>query len=90
LEGGKRELCLCLFDRFFAGNSAVFTLLLLLNNVASGITNVVVASKSQSISPLVLTSASLFTGGVFLFVISIPIEGLPQKAFPAEYFVALA
>lgn len=63
---------------------------LLLNNLVSGITNVVVASKKQSISPLVLTSSSLFFGGLFLLVISLPFEGLPQKAFPPEYFVALA
>lgn len=63
---------------------------LLLNNLVSGITNVVVARKKQSISPLVLTSSSLFFGGLFLLVISLPFEGLPQKAFPPEYFVALA
>ena len=64
--------------------------LLLLNNLASGITNVVIALKKQTISPMVLTSASLFMGGLFLFSISIPIEGFPEKKFPAEYFTALA
>lgn len=64
--------------------------LLLLNNLASGITNVVIALKKQTISPMVLTSASLFIGGLFLFLISIPIEGLPDQAFPPEYFVAMA
>lgn len=63
--------------------------LLLLNNLASGITNVVIALKKQTISPLVLTSASLFTGGLFLLIISIPIEGFPESEFPAEYVVAL-
>lgn len=63
---------------------------LLLNNLVSGITNVVIARKRQSISPLVLTSASLFIGGTFMFLISIPIEGFPQNPFPPEYFVALA
>jgi len=63
---------------------------LLLNNLVSGITNVVVARKKQSISPLVLTSSSLFFGGLFLLVISLPFEGLPKKVFPPEYFVALA
>lgn len=64
--------------------------LLLLNNLVSGITNVVIARKRQTISPIVLTSASLFIGGAFMFLISVPIEGLPQKHFPTEYFVALA
>ena len=63
---------------------------LLLNNLVSGITNVVIARKVQSISPMVLTSASLFIGGVFMFVISLPIEGLPQKSFPPEYYMSLA
>jgi len=65
-------------------------ILLLLNNLASGITNVVVAKKKQSISPMVLTSASLFIGGAFLTLISIPVEGLPKRDFPAEYYIALA
>jgi drug/metabolite transporter (DMT)-like permease len=63
---------------------------LLLNNLVSGITNVVIARKVQSISPMILTSASLFIGGIFMFAISIPIEGLPQKTFPPEYFLSLA
>lgn len=65
-------------------------ILLLLNNLASGITNVVIARKRQSISPMVLTSASLFIGGSMLLAVSFPIEGIPPKAFPPEYFVALA
>lgn len=62
---------------------------LLLNNLTSGITNVVVARKQQTISPMILTSSSLFIGGLSMFLISLPIEGLPQKSFPPEYFVAL-
>lgn len=63
--------------------------LLLLSNLVSGITNVVIAKKKQTISPMVLTSSSLFIGGLSLFVISIPIEGLQVKTYPTEYFVAL-
>ena len=63
--------------------------LLLLNNLTSGITNVVVALKKQTISPLVLTSSSLFIGGLSLFIISIPIEGIHYKVFPTEYYVSL-
>lgn len=64
-------------------------LFLLLNNLASGITNVVVARKKQSISPMILTSASLFLGGTFLTIVSIPIEGLPKQTFPTTYYLAL-
>jgi drug/metabolite transporter (DMT)-like permease len=63
---------------------------LLLNNVTSGITNVVIARKKQTISPMVLTSASLFIGGLWMFLISVPLEGFPTAVFPPEYFVALA
>jgi drug/metabolite transporter (DMT)-like permease len=64
--------------------------LLILNNLVSGISNVVIAKKQHSISPLVLTSSSLFIGGMGLVLISLPVEGLPDKSFPVEYFVALA
>lgn len=79
-------------DRLPSGAEIALTgvILLLLNNVVSGITSVVVARKQQTISPMVLTSASLFIGGVFLFGVSIPIEGFQYKVFLAEYFVALA
>lgn len=64
-------------------------LILLLNNIVSGISNVVIAQKKHSISPLVLTASSLFIGGLFLFFISIPIEGLSKMVFPLEYYIAL-
>ena len=63
---------------------------LLLNNLTSGITNVVIARKQQTISPLNLTSSSLFIGGLAMFLISIPIEGFSERSFPPEYFVSLA
>lgn len=64
--------------------------LLILNNLVSGISNVVIARKQHSISPLVLTSSSLFIGGLSLLLISFPVEGIPTNSFPPEYFVALA
>lgn len=78
-------------DSLPSGAKIVLTgvVLLLLNNLVSGITNVVIAKKKQTISPMVLTSASLFIGGIFLFAISIPFEGLHYRVFPPEYFVAL-
>ena len=62
---------------------------LLLNNLTSGVTNVVIARKRQTISPMNLTSSSLIIGGLSMALISVPFEGLPQKSFPAEYFIAL-
>ena len=63
--------------------------LLLLNNLMSGVSNVLVAKKPKGISPGVLSSSSLLFGGLGLLVISIPIEGYGLKAISAEYFVAL-
>jgi drug/metabolite transporter (DMT)-like permease len=65
-------------------------LYLLLNNMSSGISNVVIARKRHTISPINLTSSSLFIGGLAMIFVSLPFEGLPKQPFPAEYFVALA
>lgn len=62
---------------------------LILNNITSGITNVVIARRNCSVSPMILTSSSLIVGGAGLILISIPFEGMPQNPFPGEYFVAL-
>lgn len=64
-------------------------LFLILNNLASGVTNVVVSRTKHTISPMILTSSSLFIGGIVLFLISFPFEGIPEQTFPAEYFIAL-
>jgi len=63
---------------------------LILNNMSSGISNVVIARKKQTISPMILTSTSLIIGGLAMIFISLPFEGLPKHSFPLEYFVALA
>ena len=72
-----------------AGIALLGVVYLLLNNLTSGIANVIIARKRQTISPMILTSSSLFIGGFFMFLISLPIEGFPKKVFPPEYFVAL-
>lgn len=69
--------------------SLLGVLLLLCNNLVSGFANVLVTKKPKQLSPVVLSSASLFFGGLALVVISIPIEGYGSKAVSAEYFVSL-
>lgn len=64
-------------------------LYLILNNVSSGISNVVIATKKNGVSPLVLTSSSLIIGGFEMIIISLPVEGFPKHAFPFNYFIAL-
>ena len=63
--------------------------LLLMNNLVSGLSNVLVAKKPTGISPIVLSSASLFFGGITLILISIPVEGYTLDNPPVTYFVAL-
>jgi drug/metabolite transporter (DMT)-like permease len=63
--------------------------LLLLNNLVSGYANVLVSKSPSGISPITLSSSSLIIGGILLFTLSIPVEGLNTGPFPAEYYAAL-
>jgi drug/metabolite transporter (DMT)-like permease len=64
--------------------------LLLLNNLVSGYANVLISKSPKAISPLTLSSTSLMVGGLLLFLVSIPVEGINFGPFPAEYYAALA
>lgn len=63
--------------------------LLLCNNLISGFANVLVTKKPKDLSPVVLSSASLFFGGIALVLISIPIEGYGLRVVSLEYFISL-
>lgn len=63
--------------------------LLLVNNLVAGYANVLVAKSPGNISPLVLSSSSLILGGLMLFALSVPIEGIIRGPLPAEYYAAL-
>jgi len=58
-------------------------------NIATATSNVMVSMKSKGINPFVLSSTSLFAGGVIIYLISIPIEGLPMEPKPPVYWVSL-
>lgn len=79
-------------NRFTAGMtiSLLGVSLLLLNNVLSGLSNVLIAKRPARISPVVLSSSSLFFGGIGLILVSVPLEGYGLKAVAPEYFGALA
>ena len=64
-------------------------LMILVANIATATSNVVVSLRSKGINPFVLSSASLFIGGIIIYLISIPIEGSPQGPLPLEYWVIL-
>jgi drug/metabolite transporter (DMT)-like permease len=63
--------------------------LLLINNVLSGYSNVLISKSKKEVHPVILSSASLFTGGLALYLISIPFEGIAQGPFPVSYFLSL-
>lgn len=58
-------------------------------NVAVATSNVIVSLKSKGINPFVLSSASLGTGGMILFLVSIPTEGVHYAMKPAVYWIDL-
>jgi drug/metabolite transporter (DMT)-like permease len=75
----------------FAGVRFIISgLMILVANIATATSNVVVSLKSKGINPFVLSSSSLFMGGVILYLMSIPIEGRPQGPLPLEYWLILS
>jgi drug/metabolite transporter (DMT)-like permease len=65
-------------------------LLILSANTSLSMGNIMVSLKSKGINPFVLSSFSLFAGGLILYLISIPVEGIQSKSFPREYWFILA
>ncbi len=63
--------------------------MILFANIATATSNVVVSVKSKGMNPLVLSSASLGSGGLILFLASIPLEGLRSGPKPTEYWLDL-
>lgn len=64
--------------------------MILIANVGTATSNVVVSLKGNGINPFVLSSSSLFTGGLFLYLVSLPVEGVSKGHLPFEYWIDLA
>jgi drug/metabolite transporter (DMT)-like permease len=64
-------------------------LMLLTGNVATAGSNVIISLKSKDINPFVLSSSSLFLGGVVLYLISIPFEARHVGSLPMRYWMIL-
>lgn len=64
-------------------------MLLFICTVSSAFGNVLVAKEKSDLDPVFLNSIQLFSGGFFLFLVSVFRQGLPPVAFPAEYYLAL-
>jgi drug/metabolite transporter (DMT)-like permease len=75
--------------RFGTAIELLGVVMLLVANIAVATSNVIVSLRSRGINPLVLSSSSLFIGGVILYLISFPIEGFPKVIFPREYWLIL-
>jgi drug/metabolite transporter (DMT)-like permease len=65
-------------------------LMILGANIATASSNVLVSLKSRGINPLVLSSTTLFISGIIMYLLSIPVEGIPRGPMPAEYWLDLA
>lgn len=64
-------------------------LMILSGNVATAVSNVIISVRKRDIDPFVLSSSSLFFGGVILYLISIPFERGPKGPLPTEYWIVL-
>lgn len=64
-------------------------LMILVANIATATSNVIVSLKSKGLNPFVLSSVSLFTGGLLLYLMSIPLEGNHTGPLPLEYWLIL-
>lgn len=63
--------------------------MILIANVGTATSNVMVSLKSRGINPLVLSSSSLFIGGLIIFLLSLPLEGKPNYSQPLQYWLVL-
>jgi drug/metabolite transporter (DMT)-like permease len=63
--------------------------MILTANCALSLGNIIVSLRSKGINPFVLSSSALFSGGLILYLISIPVEGIPAEPFPKDYWIIL-
>jgi drug/metabolite transporter (DMT)-like permease len=63
--------------------------MILFGNIATAGSNVIISLKSKNINPFVLSSSSLFTGGVILYLVSIPFEVRHAGPLPVKYWMIL-
>ena len=75
--------------RLGTGLEIIGVLMLLTGNIATAGSNVIVSLKSKEINPFVLSSSSLFLGGVILYFVSIPLEVRHEGRLPVKYWMIL-
>ncbi len=74
-----------------ASTLEIFGVIMILGaNISTATSNVLVSLKSKGINPYVLSSASLFTGGIIIYLLSLLVEKRPVGPKPGEYWIDLA
>jgi drug/metabolite transporter (DMT)-like permease len=63
--------------------------MILIANIGTSTSNVMVSLRSKGINPLVLSSSSLFIGGIIIYMISLLFEERVTDPMPGEYWVSL-
>jgi drug/metabolite transporter (DMT)-like permease len=65
-------------------------IMIFIANISTATSNVLVSKNGKNMNPLVLSSFSLFTGGVIMFLLSFGVEEVPSKPdFPVSYWLVL-
>jgi drug/metabolite transporter (DMT)-like permease len=63
--------------------------MILIANSSLSLGNIFVSMRSKGINPFILSSFSLFIGGLTLYLISIPVEGIREANYPLDYWLIL-
>lgn len=63
--------------------------MILFANIAVATSNVIVSVRSKGMNPFVLSSSTLFIGGVILYLVSIPVERIHHEPMPSAYWLIL-
>lgn len=59
-------------------------------NIATSVSNVIVSTRSKGINPMVMNSFSLLIGGIFIYLLAIPLETVkPLDSYPLKYWLIL-
>ena len=64
-------------------------LMILIANISTATSNVMVSLRSRGINPYVLSSSSLFIGGVIIYLVSLVTETRPMIPKTGEYWIDL-
>ncbi|MBN1411455.1 MAG: EamA family transporter [Spirochaetales bacterium] len=63
-------------------------LILLISCLSSAIGNIMVARSDKTANPVILNSLQIFTGGFFLLILSLFVEGIPVVITEPEFYMA--